>query len=318
MFDIIGKKHIFFTLSIVLIICGFIGYLVNGLQLDIQFQGGTVIQIQMNDSNFETAKAEDIVQKTINKRANVFKSQTIDANQTGKKIDLLVLNVASKEDTLSGDELNKVVAALRQEFNVKPNGEVSVNSVAPFLGKSYMISGLKAIFWASLLIVIYIWIRFKAVSGLSAGVTALAALVHDALMILSTYIIFGLPLNENFIASILTILGYSINDTIVIYDRIRENSRYMKKTSFAQVVNKSILQSLTRSINTSVCTFLSMATVYVFAAIYNIQSIRDFAFPLMIGIISGCYSTIFIAGPLWVMWKEYKAKRRISSKPVKA
>ena len=318
MFDIIGKKHIFFTLSIVLIVCGFIGYLVNGLQLDIQFQGGTVLQIQMNDSNFETAKAEDIVQRAINKRATALKSQTIDANQAGKKIDLLVLNVANKEDTLTGDELNKVLESIRQEYNVKPNGEVSVNSVAPFIGKSMMISGLKAIFWASLLIVIYIWIRFKAISGLSAGVAALVALFHDAAMVLAAYIIFKIPINESFIATVLTILGYSINDTIVIYDRIRENSRYMKKISIAEIVNKSILQSLSRSINTSVCTFVSIATVYIFAAVNNIQSIRDFALPMMIGIISGCYSTIFIAGPLWVMWKEYKAKKKITARTAKA
>lgn len=318
MFDIIGKKHIFFALSIVLILCGFVGYLVNGLQLDIQFQGGTIIQIQMNDSNFDTSRAEEVVQKAINKKTSAHSSKTINVNESGKMIDLLVLNVAD-DNTLTDDERNKVVEALRAEFNIKPDAQLSINSVAPFIGKGMLMNGLKAIFWASLLIIIYIWIRFRSISGLSAGVTAVIALFHDAAMVLAAYILFKIPLNESFIASVLTILGFSINDTIVVYDRIRENNKMLKKTSISDLVNKSILQSLSRSINTSLCTFLSIATVYVFAAVYNIQSIRDFALPMSIGIISGCYSTIFIAGPLWVMWKEHQLERKIVAKaPAKA
>lgn len=304
--------------SIGLILTGFVFYLINGLQLDIQFQGGTIIQIQMNDDQFDLKKAEDIVQASINKKTSAQKSQTIDAKQAGKMINLLVLNVANSSDTLTDDERNSVIEALRKEFSIKPDAEISVNSVAPFIGKTMMVNGMKAIFWASLLIVLYIWVRFKAISGLSAGVAAVIALFHDALMVLATYIIFKIPLNESFIAAVLTILGYSINDTIVIYDRIRENNKMLKKVSFREMVNKSILQSLSRSINTALCTFLSITTVYVFAAYYNIQSIRDFALPMMVGIISGCYSTIFIAGPLWVMWKEYKGRKKVVGKPAKA
>lgn len=318
MFDIIGKRKYFFGLSIFLILIGFVAYLINGLQLDIQFQGGTIIQIEMNDENFEPDKAAAVAEKTINKKVNAQKSQTINAENTNEKLNLLVLNVANKEDTLTGEEQNKLIDALKAEFNIKEGAEISVNSVAPFIGKEILANGMKAIFWASLLIILYIWWRFNAISGLSAGVMAVVALFHDAAMVLAAYIIFKIPLNDAFIATVLTILGYSINDTIVIYDRIRENNKTMKKTSVSDLVNKSILQSLTRSINTSIATFLSIATVYVFAAVNNIQSIRDFALPLMIGVVSGCYSTIFIAGPLWVMWKEYQAKRRLTAKTVKA
>lgn len=311
--DIIGKKKYFFGLSIILILAGVVAYFINGVKLDIQFQGGTIIQLQMNDSNFDVTKAEDIVKNTINKEAIAQKSQTIDPKNEGKKIDLLVLNIGSK-DTLTGDEQNKAVDALRKEFNIKTDSEVSVNTVAPFIGREIMVNGLKAIFWASLLIIIYVSWRFSSISGLSAAVMALVALFHDVAIVTAAFIIFGIPFNENYIAIILTILGYSINDTIVIYDRIRENFKYMKKAPIGEIVNKSILQSLTRSINTNACVFISIAIVYVFSAIYNIGSMRDFALPMAIGSLSGCYSTIFIAGPLWVMWKEHKLKKKIVAK----
>ena len=313
MLDIIGKRNYFFALSIILILAGVVAAFVNGVKLDIQFQGGTIIQMQVNDSNVDTQKAQDVVKKAIGKETNAQHSQTIDAENAGKKIDLLVLNIGS-EDTLTGDEVNKVVEAIRSEFNVKADSEVSVNSVAPFIGKEIMENGLKAVIWASILIILYIWWRFSTISGLSAGVMALVALLHDAAMATAAYIIFQIPLNELYIATILTILGYSINDTIVIYDRIRENTKLFKKMPIGELVNKSINQSLTRSINTSVAIFISIATVYVFAAINNIGTMRDFALPMMIGTISGCYSTIFIAGPLWVMWKEHQAKKKIAAK----
>lgn len=313
MFDIIANRKYFFGLSIILLLTGVIAAFVNGVKLDIQFQGGTIIQMQVNDSNIDTEKAQNIVKNVIGKETNAQHSQTIDAENQGKKIDLLVLNIGS-ENTLTGDEVNKVVDAIRSEFNVKADAEVSVNSVAPFIGKEIARNGFWAIFWASLLIILYIWWRFSTISGLSAGVMALVALAHDAAMVTVAYIIFGIPLNEIYIATILTILGYSINDTIVIYDRIRENTKLFKKMPVGELVNKSILQSLSRSINTSAATFLSIATVYVFSAVNNIGTMRDFALPMMIGIVSGCYSTIFIAGPLWVMWKEHQAKKRVAAR----
>ena len=138
---------------------------------------------------------------------------------------------------------------------------------------------------------------------------AIVALFHDAFVVTAVFIIFRIPLNDSFIAAVLTIIGFSINDTIVIYDRIRENKVTMgSKTSTELLVDTSITQSMTRSINTSVAVFASITIVYIFAQIYNIESIKDFALPMMFGTISGCYSTICIAGPLWVMWKNHAAK----------
>jgi preprotein translocase SecF subunit len=145
------------------------------------------------------------------------------------------------------------------------------------------------------------WLRSNAnVVSLSA----LVALLHDILIAFFVFVFVQTPVNEALVAVVLTILGFSINDTIVIYDRIRENERLTKGSMpLADLVDLSINQSLTRSINTSLCTFGAILVAYIFSVIYGIDSITDFALPMMIGVISGTYSTIFLAGPLWVMWK---------------
>jgi preprotein translocase SecF subunit len=141
---------------------------------------------------------------------------------------------------------------------------------------------------------------------MSAGVIGLIALVHDILVVFFTFIILKMPINDSFIAVTLTIIGYSINDTIVIYDRIRENQPFFEKKSFEDLVDTSINQTLSRSIKTSVTTGLSILVVLVLAYLYNIDSIKTFAIPMFIGIISGCYSTVCLAGPMLVMWHNKK------------
>lgn len=317
MVDLMGKKYYFFALSILVLLAGVIGYFINGLQLDIQFQGGTIMQVEMPDDNFDTERAADIVMETIGKKASVQKSSTIDVENSDDKIYLMVLNIGSR-DTLNEDERTKVLDALRAEFNIDENASVNLQSVEPFIGDEIRANAIYAILCSSVLIVLYVWWRFRTVHGLSAGVCAVVALIHDVMVMFVVYIIFRLPLNESFIAAALTIIGYSINDTVVIYDRIRENSRLTKKMPVRELVNKSVMQSLSRSINTSITTLICVVTLYVFAVIFNIQSIREFALPLSVGIISGVYSTLFIASPLYMMWQESKAKKKISRKPAKA
>jgi len=318
MVDLMGKKYYFFGLSILIIIAGFIGYLVNDLQWDIQFQGGTILEIPMKDGNFDPRKAEDIVKTTTGKIATAQKSETYDSSGKSSKVYLLTVNIANKQGSLTGDERNKVIDALRKEFNIDPGAQMNVNSVAPFIGKELLNKGLQAVFWASLLIIIYIWWRFKIMSGLSAGIMAVLALLHDSLIMLSVYTIFRIPVNDAFIAAVLTVIGYSMNDTIIIYDRIRENSNLLRKTPIAELVNRSIIQTLARSINTVLTVEICMITVFVFASIYNITSIKDFTLPLIIGITSGCYSSIFIASPLWVLWKESRSKKKVPAKAARA
>jgi len=310
MIDLIGKKYYFFALSIAILLAGLVGYFMNGLNLDIQFEGGTVIQIEMPNDSYDTAKAEKVVTDTIGKSAIVQKLQTYNAEKAGAKIYLMDLKIAGQD--ITQDERTKVLTALKSSFGLKPDVNVTVNSIAPFIGNEIKTKALYAVFWASLVIILYVWWRFKVMSGLSAGVMAIVAMLHDILIMASVYIIFRIPVNDLFVAAALTVIGYSMNDTIIIYDRIRENSNLLRKTPIGELVNRSIVQTLNRSINTVVTVLICIATVFVLASLNSIQSIRDFAFPLMIGITSGCYSSIFIASSLYVVWKEGQIKNKKS------
>ena len=142
-----------------------------------------------------------------------------------------------------------------------------------------------------------------------------AALLHDVVIVYFTFVIFQMPINDNFIAVVLTILGYSLNNTIIIYDRIRENRKALgPKAPTSQLVNLSINQTLTRSIFTSLCTFAAIACVCVVGFIYNLTSVTTFALPMMVGVLVGCYSSVCITGPLYVMWRNYKDKTSVKAK----
>jgi preprotein translocase subunit SecF len=225
MVDLMGKKYYYFALSIQLYCWQVVvGYFINGLQLDIQFQGGTIMQVEMPDDKFDTERAADIVMEAIGKKAIVQKSSTINVENSDDRIHLMVLNIGSR-DTLNEDERAKVLDALRAEFNIDKDAGVTLQSVEPFIGKEMRTNALYAVLCSSVLIVLYVWWRFRTMHGLSAGVCAVVALIHDVMVMFVVYIIFMLPFNESFIAAALTIIGYSINDTVVIYDRIRENKQ---------------------------------------------------------------------------------------------
>ncbi|HOJ09026.1 MAG TPA: protein translocase subunit SecF [Clostridiales bacterium] len=318
MIDLMGKKKIFFAISIFVILAGVVGLIVNGgLNYDIQFQGGTIIQVEMSDDNFDANNIGSVVSDMLNKKVSSQKLKTYNPKNEAESINILMLKVPS-DHTLSDTEINNIVDLLRKDYNVNPEAEIQMQSVQPSIAAEIKQKGITAILVSSALIIVYIWWRFSNISGLPAAITAVIALMHDALVMLSAYAIFKIPLNESFIAAVLTILGYSLNDTIIIYDRIRENSGKLRKLPVNELVNTSITQTMGRTINTSVTTLIAIVIVYIFASANNIQSIKEFSFPLIIGIISGTYSSIFIASPLWMMWKERQSKAKIVAKQAKA
>ena len=318
MVDLMGKSKYFFALSILIFIVGIVGLFVNGIQMDIQFQGGTIMQIEMPDDTFSNDRAEDIVMETIGKKATVMKSSTYNPENEADNINLMVLNIASDE-TLKDVERQNVLAALRTEFNIAEDANVTVNSVEPFIGDEIRTNSIYAILISSILIVLYVWLRFRTMHGLSAGVFAVVALLHDIFVMFAVYVLFKIPLNDSFVAAMLTIIGYSINDTVIIYDRVRENMKILRKMPIRELVNKSVIQTVSRSINTSITTLIAILTLYVFSVIYNIESIKEFTLPLVVGIISGVYSTIFIASPLYMIWQERKINKKAAARrPAKA
>jgi preprotein translocase subunit SecF len=157
---------------------------------------------------------------------------------------------------------------------------------------------------ATIAMLIYIGIRFE----FNFGVAAIIALLHDVLITLGVYALFKVPVDSAFIAAMLTVIGYSINDTIVVFDRIRENQKYMRRNNVTELANASITQTMTRSVNTVLTVMITITAVYIF-----VPSVRNFAFPLIIGIASGCYSSIFIASPIWVMLKKRTKRVRAGS-----
>lgn len=289
------KRKIFFAISATIMIIGIISLFVNGVNLSIQFKGGAIIKYSYTgeiDADMAAEKATEI----LNRDTQVQLTQDLATHS--KKI---VFNL-SGDSGLDASDQDKLDTALKEEF---PESNLTLsesNVVEPFIGKRFLTNGIIAIALTSLFIIIYVRFRFKKISGLSAGVIGLIALFHDVLVVFFIFIIFKMPINDAFIAVTLTIIGYSINDTIVIYDRIRENKPYFEKKSFEELVDSSINQSLARSINTSVATSISVLIICVLAYIYNIDSIKIFAIPMFIGIISGCYSSICLAGPMLVMW----------------
>lgn len=316
MVNLIGKRYYFFALSILIILSGIVAFVIHGgFNLDIQFKGGTVINIEMTDKKFDTTKIENDVTKQINKKVTAQMSEIPGING-GKAVYMLKLSIA---DELPTEDTTKIVNFLNSgTYGVKKDSTPEIDSISPAIGKELRNNALMAAVVAIILIILYIWWRFRIMSGLSAGVMGVIALLHDAMVMLSVYTIFNIPLNESFIAAVLTILGYSMNDTIIIYDRIRENSSLLRKVPISELVNKSILQTLNRSINTVLTVLVSVITVYAFASYYGIESVKEFTFPLLVGLASGCYSSIFVASPLYVMWKEHKAKKAGGARPAKA
>ncbi len=297
MFKFYKNRRIFFGLSIIIIVAGIVASLVFGVNLDIEFKGGSILKysfvgdIDLND-------AENVIGDAIGQNVSCQITSSIADDSTD-----LVVNV-SGDEALSPEGMAKLIAALQENYPENNFEFQNADLVSPFIGRELLQNGIIAILIASVLIVIYVWIRFRSMSGPSAGVMALVALLHDILIAFFVFVFVRAPINEALVAVVLTILGFSINDTIVIYDRIRENERLTKgKMPLSDLVDLSINQSLTRSINTSLCTFGAILVAYIFAVIYGIDSIKEFALPMMIGVISGTYSTIFLAGPLWVMWK---------------
>lgn len=306
-FDFIGNKKIFFAISILIIIIGIIAFVVWGIKLDTQFAGGTVVQVEMKDGKFNTNDVVQLVKDKFNKNATAFKLKSYDSGAYTLKIQISI-----DEGELSDTEFNNLLDELikNDKFNVKEGTAISTERIKPSIGEEYRNNALLAVFLASLLIAFYVALRFKLMSGFVAGFTAIVALIHDVCIMITVYMLFQIPINDSFVAAMLTVVGYSINDTIIIYDRIRENISKMRKSSIEDVVNTSITQTMSRSINTVVTTLICIITLFIFSSINNIDSIKQFSFPLIIGLASGGYSSIFIASPLWVMWKKYNEKKK--------
>ena len=306
-FDLMGKRKIFLTLSCLIVLIGLTSFLIKGFQLDIQYTGGTQFLFEMKDSNFVTSDAEKIAKDVTGKVVTGQTTHPLNPNDPNVKLNVLMLKVASIEP-LSNDQSQALIKAINEKYNLTQSPEI--NNVEPSIGRELLGTAIKSMLLAFFLIVLYIAFRFRAMSGFMAAIFAIVGLLSDMTVMFTIYTVFNIPVNDSLIAAVLTIVGYSLNDTIIVYDRIRENASTLNKLPVFEVLNRSIVQTLNRTLNTSLLTFVSITIVFILASMYDIQSLREFSFPLMVGIVSGTYSSIFISLPLWGMWKNKQMKNR--------
>lgn len=304
-------SKVFFGISLGIILIGIICNFVFGTQLDIQFRGGSYIKYSYV-GDVDTDKLKDVIQT--NTKQEVTMSISSDILSNSKKGDAYTIRVEfAGTKAISTNEQKKLTQTVQKAFPDNNFKVLEASAIESSMGSKFLLKCLTAVAIASILMVLYVTIRFRKIGGLSAGVMALVALFHDVAMIYFMYVIFQMPIDSNFIAVVLMILGYSLNDTIVLYDRVREERRnFGAKEDIGYVFDYSATKVLRRTIFTSLTTLIAIGTVLVVSMIFNISSVTSFALPMMIGVISGCYSSVCIAGPLWVMWQKHKKKAKAS------
>lgn len=296
--NIIGKKYLFFIISAILIIPGIISLFLYGLNLSIEFTGG---------SRLTFGFSKDVNTQQITQVKNVFEENKIKVStieKSGKHMFVRTQPLDQKQDL-------KLQENLKSKF--KDFKQLEFETIGPTIGKEITIKALQAIIVSSFLIVLYITYSFRQVpkpaSSIRFGIAAIIALIHDVLVLVGVFSIFGhffgVEVDSLFVTATLTVIGFSVHDTIVVFDRIRENLKRQGSTHFAQTVNDSILQTLDRSLNTSLTVVLVLSSLLIFGG----ETIRWFVVALLIGVISGTYSSIFNAAPLLVVWQELVDKR---------
>ena len=286
---IIENTKIWFGISGLLIAIGIIAFVIHGgLNQGIDFKGGTIVDMKIG----KAYQIED-VRKIASKYDKDIQVQAVEGNV-----------VSMRSAILTDAQLQNLTSDIESKYALKSDAVLQSQRIGSAVSKELVQSSFLSAVLSILAILIFVTIRFEFRSGVSAVI----ALVHDLLITLSVYAVIQIPINSSFIAAILTILGYSMSDTIVVFDRIRENKRLGRSKTYGELANTSITQTLTRSINTILTVLITITSLYIF----GVQAVRDFALPLIIGVISGCYSSIFIASPIWVLWMNSDKKEKIA------
>jgi preprotein translocase subunit SecF len=303
-FDIIAKKKLFITIPVVILAVVIVFTLIFGAVVSIEFTGGTIMTYSYTgEVDFgEVSSAIDALD---------IGSVTVTGG-SAFNADVEFINIAfASNEGLTAEQLSEVTAQLASTF---PGNNILLENsqnVSPSTGMRFFMKCLVAFVFAFILFIIYIALRFKKLGGWSTGVFALLGLLVDVMVVVSVFIFFRLPIDAIFMAVVLAIMGYSINNTIILYDRVRENKTlFAGKKTARELVNLSVRQSLTRTVNTTVTTAAALLVLSIVAMIYDVNTILNFAFPMLIGLISGVYTTLCLSGTFWVMWQERKTTKK--------
>ncbi len=302
-FDVVGKRKIFYIVSLTVIILSFVFTAIFGMNVAIEFKGGTIISYSYDGSIDENAVAS-AAQTVTGQQCNATLGESLADGET-----TVALSFPSSEG-LTADVQSDLTEALQEQFPGSNLELYSSQDVDPSTGSGFFGKCIVAVIFSAIVMIIYIGFRFRRIGGWVAGCCAVVALVHDMCFVYACCLICRFDVDSNFMAVLLTILGYSINATIIIYDRIRENRRlYGEEKTLAELVNMSVTQSFGRSVHTTATTVIAMATICIVSLIAGVESILSFAFPLVIGLLAGVYSSNCIAPTLWTVWQGAIDKR---------
>lgn len=300
------NRKIYFAISICILAIGIIFNIVFGTQLAIEFRGGTAINYSYTGAVAQS-DVEKVVEDKIGSNVAVRLNDDVKTG-SGETKNVIAISLSGTKN-ISVETQQEVLNGLQEKYPDSTIAVESSSSIDPSMGVDFFKKCIVAVIITVALLICYIALRFRKIGGMPAGVTAIIALLHDVLMVYFTFVIFRLPVDQNFIAVVLTILGYSLNGTIIVYDRIRENRRIMgARAETAEVVDLSINQTLTRSVFTALCTFAAIACVFIVGSVFSLTSVTTFALPMMVGIACGCYSSTCIAGPLYALWTDHRKK----------
>lgn len=271
----------FFIGSLLIFAVGLVMFVVKGPNMGIDFKGGTQVTINFENTKFNKADVDAILKAK-------------DADVVSSVVDDKFLEIRSQK--LNTSDFDGLIKEIKDKYKITSSNFVdSINEIGSAIGSEQTRKAILATILSVIAILIYVAVRFKW----TLGVGAIVALVHDVLFTLTVFVVFQIPINSPFIAAILTIIGYSINDTVVIFDRIRENLRLKGTKNLEEITDSSISQTMVRTINTSLTVFVVILLLYIF-----VPQIREFSLPLLLGTLSGVYSTIFIASPIYVMLEK--------------
>ncbi|MBQ9859539.1 MAG: protein translocase subunit SecF [Clostridia bacterium] len=296
-YDFVANLKRALIISLAIMLVGVAVNVIFGTNMDVSFKGGTVIRY-----SYETAPDLDALSTAAKKALGNDAKLAFDEVNNAKVVTITLPGTVTTEQK---QDLAKVI---EKDYKDNKMESFSSNTLSATMGAKFLLRCLIALAFAAVLLVVYVGLRFRKIGGIPAAVSALIALLHDLLIVYFTFVIFRIDLNDNFVAVMLTILGYSLNDTIVIFDRVR-TLRRRSDAPLADVVNESLHHCMRRTIVTTVTTCLAIATVLVVALVMHVDSIISFALPMLFGAVSGSYSSIFLSGPIWVRWMERKEKK---------
>lgn len=292
-FNFVKNKKYFFIFTAIVLIAGIIVIIIKGFNVDTDFAGGTNIQIRIG----KTLEAADL--DNIRLLCESATGETVSSIQkSGANSDEVII----KMKEIDSEKREQLFDSISAEYNLTEDDLLSVTNVGASMSADLRQAALMSTIIAVALMLVYISIRFKLLSA----VAAVICLVHDLLVMLIAYSVFSIPMQSTMIAAFLTILGYSINATIIIFDRMREERKLDRERDLGDIANDSIRATLTRSLNTTLTTLFTIGMIYLF----GVESIRSFALPLIVGIVAGLYSSVCLAGNIWVVLDKLTSKNK--------